>query len=194
MKTLFIQRYIVIIIVALIIGTSVVGAISIDKKIIKKIYGNKFLSIDSKLDENIEIYFDISGNQPPETPDISGPTMGKPGVELSYNIVSTDPEENDIVYCFDWGDDSGQICIGPFKSGEEVIISHTWSENGTYTITVKASDIFGQESGLATLKVKITTYRTKEITKNIIFSIISRIEIFSKNITILFGMKTLFFK
>jgi hypothetical protein len=101
-----------------------------------------------------EIY-DISGNQPPDTPDISGPTMGEPGVELNYNIRSTDPENDDIVYCFDWGDDTGEICIGPYPSGEEVTISHTWLENGTYILTVKASDILGEESGIATLRIRI---------------------------------------
>jgi len=103
--------------------------------------------------------FYILGNQPPETPDISGPTIGKPDVELDYKICSTDPEGNDIIYCFEWGDGSGQVCIGPYTSGEEITISHTWIENGTYTITVKASDILGEESGLATLKVKISTIR-----------------------------------
>jgi len=116
--------------------------------------------------------FNILGNQPPETPDISGPTMGKPEVELDYKICSTDPEGNDIIYCFDWGDESGQVCIGPFPSGEEVTISHAWLDNGTYTITVKASDILGDESGLATLKVRISTSRSYSYSKNLFFNLL----------------------
>jgi hypothetical protein len=124
------------------------------------------------IDENLVSILNISGNQPPETPEISGPTIGKPGTELEYSICSVDPENNDVIYCFDWGDDTGQICIGPYPSGEEVKISHTWIENGTYTITVKASDIFGEESGLATLRVKISTSRIYPQSRNIIINIL----------------------
>lgn len=126
------------------------------------------------------------GNQPPETPDIDGPTMGKPDVELEYTICSSDPEGNDIVYCFDWGDETGQICIGPYPSGEDVTISHTWLENGTYTITVKASDTLGDESGLATLKVRISTSRSYFRTNSNFFNIIHFLRLFySRNLKFL---------
>jgi len=128
------------------------------------IFDNK-ITLDEKL-KNTNL--DLLGNQPPDTPDITGPTTGKPGIELSYTIVSTDPEGNDIVYCFDWGDESGAICIGPYPSGEEVIISHTWLENGTYTITVKASDILGEESGIASLRVRISTNRAAQFSRYIL--------------------------
>ena len=186
---LFKQRNIVSIIVTLSIFSGIVGASSINYEMVKINNECKFCNNFLVQNENLKTYLCFSGNQPPETPDITGPTTGKPGVELSYKIVSTDPEKNDIVYCFDWGDGTGQICIGPYPSGEEVTISHTWIENGTYTITVKAADILGGESGLATLKVKITTSRTQELSKIILFKIISRIEIVYKNIVELLGLK-----
>ncbi len=171
MKSSFIQRNIVSIIIALFIFSNVVGASSVYNVKIINPNEKTFCTIYSRTDEFVETILDISGNQPPDTPDISGPTNGKPGIELGYTIVSSDPEGNDIVYCFDWGDDSGQVCIGPYPSGEEVTISHTWNENGTYTITVKASDILGEESGLATLKVRISTSRTTTHYRIILYEI-----------------------
>lgn len=99
------------------------------------------------------------GNNPPETPDINGPRRGHPGQELEYTVVSTDPEGDDIIYCFKWGDGSGGICIGPFTSGEPTTISHTWVEEGTYTMEVNASDIYGAESDVATLTISIPRNR-----------------------------------
>jgi len=155
MKILFINRTTLIFIIILLIFSSIVTAESFQNN----------MRINSS-----EIPFFL-GNQPPETPDISGPTMGKPDVELEYKICSTDPDGNDIIYCFDWGDESGQICIGPFPSGEEVTITHSWIENGTYTITVKASDTLGDESGLATLKVRISTSRSYSHSKDLFFNL-----------------------
>ncbi|KYK31380.1 MAG: hypothetical protein AYK22_02555 [Thermoplasmatales archaeon SG8-52-3] len=165
MKGLFIQKKIILLIIVIFIFSSTASA--------SQLYNEKnpcfiYLKIN-EFEENLLV---ISGNSPPETPDINGPTIGKPGIELEYTIVSTDPESNDIVYCYDWGDDTGQVCIGPYPSGEEVIISHTWTENGTYTITVKASDIFGEESGIASIKVKISTSRNIVRNRNMILELI----------------------
>jgi hypothetical protein len=135
-------------------------------------------AVDNDLKGN---YLGIHGNRPPDTPNINGPTIGKPGVQLEYTIVSIDPEGDDIVYCFDWGDDSGQICIGPYPSGEEVLISHTWVENGTFIITVKAADILGEESPLATLRVKISNSRFSANLRLILFDIFHFFKIFRFN-------------
>lgn len=182
MKSIFVKKNIALIIIALFIFSSVVGASSLQNEILINPYENTYFIRHIKTDEFVENFLDILGNQPPDTPDINGPTIGKPGVELDYTIVSTDPEENDIVYCFDWGDDTGELCIGPFPSGEEVIISHTWEENGTYTITVKASDILGEESGLATLKVKISTSRISPNFRILLFEIFQVLKKIKSNI------------
>jgi len=94
-------------------------------------------------------------NSPPETPEIDGPTSGKAGVEYNYTLSSTDPDGDDVFYCVDWGDDAGEVCMGPYASGEEVIVSHIWTEQDTYTIKVKAKDIYNAESDWATLEVSM---------------------------------------
>jgi parallel beta-helix repeat protein len=84
-------------------------------------------------------------NQPPKKPTVSGPIKGKPGVKYTYTAVTADPNCDNISYLWSWGDDSYSSWLGPYKSGEKVIASHTWSK-GTYNITVKAKDTSGLES------------------------------------------------
>lgn len=97
----------------------------------------------------------ITDNSPPYKPTITGESSGKPGTEYQYKFVSIDPEADNISYCINWGDDTGEIGIGPFPSGVEVSANHTWSEKGDYTIKVKARDIYGTESNWATLSVNM---------------------------------------
>jgi hypothetical protein len=45
--------------------------------------------------------------------------------------------------------------IGPYGSGEEVTINHTWSKRGNYNIKAKAKDALGAESNWGTLYVSM---------------------------------------
>jgi hypothetical protein len=96
-------------------------------------------------------------NNPPFTPDIAGETNGEAGVEYTYDFCSTDPDGDDIYYCIDWGDDSGEVCIGPYPSATCATAKHTWSEQGTYIIKAKARDIYDAESDWGTLAVTMPT-------------------------------------
>jgi len=106
------------------------------------------------IDETVAALPEAGENNPPETPEIDGPISGKAGVEYNYTISSTDPDGDDVSYCVDWGDDT-EVCMGPYASGEEVIVSHIWTEQDTYTIKVKAQDEYGLESDWATLEVEM---------------------------------------
>ena len=92
-------------------------------------------------------------NSPPEIPSLDGPTSGKAGKQYIYELCSTDPDGDDVIYCIDFGDESGEICIGPFSSGTCALINHTWAEEGTYSVKAKATDINGASSDYATLEV-----------------------------------------
>ena len=70
-------------------------------------------------------------NDPPTAPDIDGPTSGSVGTEYDYTFVSTDPEEDDIYYYVDWGDNTNTGWIGLYGSGEEITQSHTWNIEST---------------------------------------------------------------
>ena len=82
-------------------------------------------------------------------------TKGKPLTEYEYKFVSTDPEEDKVIYCINWGDDTKEVWIGPYKSGLEASFIHKWSEKGNYIIKVKAMDVNSIESSWATFKVSM---------------------------------------
>jgi len=70
----------------------------------------------------------------------SGPTSGKIGTSYTYSTSTTDPNGDQILYKFDWGDETTSGWIGPYISGQTVTASHTWSTQGSHIIKVKAKD------------------------------------------------------
>ena len=94
-------------------------------------------------------------NSPPNTPIITGSTDGKTGKTYTYQAITSDPNNDEIYYYFDWGDDSEDNWIGPYNSNEYCEASHTWNEKGTYSIKVKAKDENGLESDWGTLEVSM---------------------------------------
>jgi len=113
---------------------------------------------------NQEMFHDMSIclyriDEPPDKPTITGKTSGKPRVEYEYKFISTDPEGDNIEYCIDWGDNSGEICIGPYKSGVKATATHSWSKKGSYVIKAKARDVYGAESDWSTFPVSMPKNR-----------------------------------
>jgi len=96
---------------------------------------------------------------PPEEPNIDGPISGKVRRNHEYTFVTTDPNNDDVYYYIKWGDGKIENWIGPYKSGEEVTVSHMWVIKGTYTIKAKAKDIHGAESNWGTLTVTMPRNR-----------------------------------
>jgi len=94
-------------------------------------------------------------NTPPNTPGITGNKKGNIGEEYQYTFNTTDIDQDDVYYYVNWSDNTTNQLIGPYHSGEEAILNHTWSEKGTYTLKVKARDIYGAESDYATLEIKM---------------------------------------
>jgi hypothetical protein len=115
--------------------------------------------IDGTSLDNYEIFYYgfPSQNSPPDKPVIDGATQGKPDIEYDYTFSASDPESDDILkYIINWGDNTGEENItGPYESEEEVIISHTWTTDGIFTIKVKAKDIYGAEGPWGELEVII---------------------------------------
>ena len=110
-------------------------------------------------------------NSPPEKPTIEGPPSGKAGTSYDYNFCSNDPDGDDLYYCVDWGDGSAEICVGPFPANTCVTQSHIWSSDGTYTLRVKARDVFQAESEWATFSVTMPKNKIN-YQMNILFEII----------------------
>jgi len=112
-------------------------------------------------DNNLDSYPLIEPfiNLCPFKPTISGKTSGKNGATYEYTATTTDPNNDQIYYWFDWGDGKHTEWQGPYNSGERGRASHNWNEEGTYTIKVKVMDIYGAESGWAELKVSMPRIR-----------------------------------
>ena len=92
-------------------------------------------------------YAETLSNSPPETPQRpSGSVQGKINVEYSYNSETTDPDYNLIYYQWDWGDGNNSGWFGPYNSGDLISTTHKWTVKGSYSIKVKAKDMFGSES------------------------------------------------
>ena len=94
----------------------------------------------------ITVTSDNPTNEAPTAPEISGSTSGKAGVEYDYTFVSTDPNSDDLYYVVSWGCCGTEThTYGPYASGEVATVSHSWQEQGTFTITVKAKDVYELE-------------------------------------------------
>jgi hypothetical protein len=85
--------------------------------------------------------------QNPEKPNTpNGPTSGEAGKKYSYTTNANDPEDDQLYYWFDWGDDTNSKWFGPYDSGDIVTASHVWDSRGNFEIRVKVKDIHGLES------------------------------------------------
>ena len=94
-------------------------------------------------------------NEEPNKPSIDGPIKGIPGVDYDYKFSATDPDNDNLEYYIEWGDGNCEEWIGPFLSGEELTLNHSWEEKGTYYVRVKVRDIYKTESSKVSLQVII---------------------------------------
>ncbi len=79
-------------------------------------------------------------NNPPNKPMVvKGPTSGYVDKVYYFSVSDSDPDGDDIVYKFDWGDGH----ISSYSSNTQY---HFWTKAGKYCIRVKAKDKYGAES------------------------------------------------
>lgn len=91
--------------------------------------------------------------QPPFAPTITGETNGSKGTEYEYTFNACDPDGDNVYYDISWGDGTSTGWFGTYPSGEDVKLTHTWEKKGTYYITAKAKDVFGNVGPEGTLEV-----------------------------------------
>ena len=88
-----------------------------------------------------------TANNPPEkTVKPTGWRIGKTGKNYSYTTSTSDIDDEQIYYMFDWGDGQCSDWFGPYNTGEKIKVSHSWKKQGNYLIRVKARDIHYSES------------------------------------------------
>ncbi len=85
-----------------------------------------------------------SDNKKPNSLDLSTTESGKTHTEYSFDLVANDPDEDQLYYKINWGDGVKDL-MGPYDSGEEITVIHSWKRIGRYTIKVKAIDVYGKD-------------------------------------------------
>ncbi|KYK26203.1 hypothetical protein AYK20_03925 [Thermoplasmatales archaeon SG8-52-1] len=127
-----------------------------------------------------EYYHIRIGDEYPSVPDINGPRLGTAGIKYDYGFVSTDLEGDNISYEITWGDGTGEN-TSFYPSGEEVIASHTWTEEGVYTIRARAQDEFGAFSEWK--EISVTMPRNKVISNSLFLRFLEQFSMLYKLLT-----------
>jgi hypothetical protein len=98
-------------------------------------------------DASVVLAGEAEVNTPPDTPDTpEGPDEGETEIEYTFTTATTDPEEDQVSYMFDWGDGTFSDWIGPVLHQTPVQGSHAWGEEGVYEVRAKAKDVNDDES------------------------------------------------
>jgi hypothetical protein len=104
--------------------------------------------------EDIKIYKNFIPNDPPFTPDITGPSQGSPGQTLSFTFNAEDPELDILRFHINWGDGETEM-TGYVESGENKVVTHEYDSQGDYIIRAIAEDEYENESPEATHPISI---------------------------------------
>jgi C1A family cysteine protease len=106
------------------------------------------------------------GPEKPATPE--GETEGTVGEEYTYMTTTTDPDDDQVYYMWDWGDGTLSEWLGPFDSGAEATASYAWTEKGNFEVKVKAKDIYNAESEWSDPLI-VTMPRDSAVSTNTLF-------------------------
>ena len=105
----------------------------------------------------------------PNKPEIpSGPNNCKLNTECKFSTKSYDFDDDKIRYKWDFGDGSNIDWSDYYNQGEEVEITHIWSENKIYQVRVKAEDTNGYESKWSD-SLSVTVSKSKSINNQLLY-------------------------
>jgi hypothetical protein len=119
---------------------------------------------------------ETSGNTAPEKPSKpNGPSNGIPFLKYEFEVTTTDPDNDNVYYKWDWGNGDISDWIGPFNSGDIAEESYRFNEKGSYDIKVKSKDELGAETGWSdslTIKISFSRYHNRQNTNLRLFTIL----------------------
>ena len=123
----------------------------------------------------------IVEDEEPGRPVISGPRVIQGGKEHDYSFTATDPEGHDIYYIVDWDDGERTDWLGPYSSGETIVLGHTWYHKGEYQIKAWAKDEYGKESSQGTYRINVPISKTRtQIFSDLLARILATMPILGK--------------
>ena len=78
-------------------------------------------------------------NSPPSKPTLTGPSTGTKNNEYTFEIQSTDADNDTIMYVVNWGDKEEEN-TSFMPQGDSVSVKHSWKDPGKYRVTVYSTD------------------------------------------------------
>jgi len=107
-------------------------------------------------EQNVPELLVVINNNKPSPPAIYGPSTGSVGMRYEYIFVPEDPDGEDMHLWVEWGGSCpNKEWIGPFASGNEIVIANIWNGTGDYVIRAKAKDMNGLEGDWGTLEISM---------------------------------------
>lgn len=131
-------------------------ALRYDSGILPSPYEETLFAMDTQWDEFLKTLLGIAYNTAPEPPEINGPGEIYKEEATEFQFKAHDPDGDELWYYVDWGDETTTTWDGPYASDEQITISHTYQQEGSYSISAKVKDTSDAESEMVTLPVTIS--------------------------------------
>jgi outer membrane protein assembly factor BamB len=147
--------------------------------------GTIYFASDSETFQAYLYAIEPINDDPPDKPSISGLTSGGIKTEYTYTAETSDPDGDDVSYFFDWGDGSSSGWTEFVPSGTSVSRDHSWQRSGTYTIRVKAKDVYDYESNWKTLTVTMPRNRAT-VLNSLLLDVLNQFPLLQKLLSLLF--------
>ena len=130
-----------------------------------------------------DLFYNALFNHAPVTPSRpSGSLTGKLRDEYNYTSISFDSDYDSIYFLFDWGDKTNSGWLGPYNSGENISMSHSWNKKGNYNIRIKAIDDPNNDGNLSdgnesdwSDSLIVSMPISKQISTNILINLLKKI-------------------
>ena len=96
-------------------------------------------------------------NNPPNKPTIFADKAldGQSNIFYSISVSSVDPDDDNVSFIIDFGDDSVDSSSRFVKSGEDYRFNHLWNSSGSFKVKAKAFDLKGLSSEWNELDIQI---------------------------------------
>ena len=100
-------------------------------------------------DNNSLTFFDDTfayiktSNIPPNIPDVpTGPSSGHQYFTNEFSSTTIDEDGDDLYYQWEFIDGSGSKWLGPYNSGEQMMLSNIWNSPGIFNVKVRVNDLW----------------------------------------------------
>jgi len=92
------------------------------------------------------VLYDVQNQEPMKPHAPEGESLGLRNVSYDFVVSGFDADGDEVMLKVDWGDGSFSDWIGPFESGEEVVVSHAWQSYGRFNVQVRVRDVYRSSS------------------------------------------------